>query len=681
MRATVLCLTLVWWAVGAMAQERPSAPVETSEGEDYATKVDWENGFVEVMGEATCDPALAVNQGHCYTMALKGARALAFEKLAETVHGLHITSSNTFQDEVISNTSLRTAVNGLIKDARIISEEQILMPDGSPLVRVKLGIMIAGPRGLGAAVARHVAADPLSPHVAKMRADLERALAELEATRQRAQRLEVLVQQAQEAAQEAREAAASRDDWQVTRALEQASAALQVAQEARRAAEEVARRAAEAQEKTNAATSEDARKAQEAAQEAREIAARLERVASEAQAAADEARQASASAGAQARLVADVLERARETAAQVEAARGEADRLRRDAEVALTKLVQAHGALAAENATAAQALEEARTASEEARRAREQAVALERQLREARLAVDSLTARAVRAEGAHRGLPDETPEAARRDEQIQALIEQTRRLSEELAAARLRQVELEQATTKAMEHATKTLETAPWSPEMGALLADLKASVAQTHQLQAAVASLERRAALAEAETARMREVLEAGGSNREEVARALAEATAASRAVRALLDSLRAAAPAPPAPRFATMERVVELSREPYTGLIVDAAYLGAAPVVKPRVFSPDGEEVYGETKVSRAASLRLGTLATYAETPETARTKASARVGRNPLVVRAIETIGEKKADLVVSREDAVLIERADRVGGFLKEGKVVITLMPRA
>ena len=860
MQSLVTCLVLVL-AFGSVAAQETSSPLrDIQRGADYASTVDWENGYVEVVGEATCDPSLSVNQGHCYTMALKAARALAYEKLAETVHGLHVSSSNTFEDEVIKNTTLRTAVNGLIQNARIVSEEQTVMPDGSPLVRVRLGILISGPQGLGAAVFRHGTTSDVPPDVAKLRSDLERAIADLNATKQHAQRLETLVQQASQAAQDARQAAmASGDSQTATRALEQAAAALRIAEEARKAADDVALRAAETQRhQAQGASSEEVRQAQAAAQEAREIANRLAKAAEDAQAAANEARAANASVGEQARVMADALQRSQDTIAQVDAARTEADGLRKQNEEALARLSQAQDALAADNVSATQALAEARQAAQDARQAREHAVALDRQLYEARLAVDSLTARSAatreveisrlaaetqrltqelaatrqrqeqlesqfdkgttaamsgvqsgdkavtqaltearqaadearrareRADALERQLAEarqavdalaakpstvreaevvrlanetkhladelasarkkqttfeqQTTEAmsrlskdddtalsraleearqaskeakaareqavalerqltqaklateataakssAERDAQIEALGTQTRRLAEELASTRVRQAELEKGTTAAMSQATKALEQAGSrqpSPEVTALVADLNKSLAQTQQLQSAVAALEQRAASAEAEAARMREMVGSSTATRSDVSHAMEQAAVASRAVQALRDSLKSSPASPPAaPTVASVARAVELGKTPYTGLIVDASYLGVRPALKARVYSPDGDEVYGESKASRSTLAKMGKLTGYSDTPETARTKHVGLIGKNPLVVKAVEATGGNKSDVVVSREDALLIERADRSAGFLKDCKVTITVEPTA
>jgi hypothetical protein len=171
--------------------------------------------------------------------------------------------------------------------------------------------------------------------------------------------------------------------------------------------------------------------------------------------------------------------------------------------------------------------------------------------------------------------------------------------------------------------------------------------------------------------------------AERDAIAQAAQEATQATHAVKALLDSLRTAskrAVAVEQAAHAASASVVEMAPEAYTGLIVDASYLGARPAMKPRIYSPDSEEVYGDSKASREVALKNGYVG-WADTPETARTKHVKRVGTNPLVIRAVEATGKHNSDLVVSREDALIIERADRAGGFLQECKVAIAIIPTA
>jgi hypothetical protein len=664
--------TDAWW------EDEIATPLkQTAGGADFTATVNWEDGYLEVTGEATCDPSLSVNQSHCYTMALKAARALAYEKLAETVHGVHVSSSNTFQDEVIKNTSLRTTVEGLIKNARIISEEITTMSDGSPLAQVRLGLLINGPKGLCYAIARHLHQEDASPDLAKLRADFERTEDALRKTEARADRLETLVEQAMKAAEESRQVVLkTTDSGTAQEALQRAEAAVRLAEEARSLAVDVA----EAAEKTqiagthaeDAVSREEIQEAIQAAREAKATADRLARSAEAAEKAAEGAREAGATAGERTQELVQFLEQSKALAAQVEETRTEADAARQRTEDALSRLSQLepiiHGE--PEHESVGDALAAARDAAHEAKTAREQIVALETKMRELSVSRDSLF----------------TVGLQHNEEQLIQLRAETAALAENLASTKERQNQLEQQAATSLEQAARAVEqitTQKQSPELAAVVEEMKAGIAEARELQTTVASLEQRALRAEAEAARTAEAILTADTERATIASAAREATQAAEAVKALLDSLRTAsrhAAAVQNAAQATSASIIEIGSESYTGLIVDASYLGARPAMKPRIYSPDSDEVYGDSKASREVALRSGYVG-WADTPETARTKHVKRVGSNPLVVRALEATGKHRSDLVVSREDAIVIERADRSAGFLKECKVAIAIVPTA
>lgn len=104
------------------------------------------------------------------------------------------------------------------------------------------------------------------------------------------------------------------------------------------------------------------------------------------------------------------------------------------------------------------------------------------------------------------------------------------------------------------------------------------------------------------------------------------------------------------------------------YTGLIIDAVGLKAQPALAPKVG--DGtNELYAPEMVI-PSFLRQHGAAAYARTVEQA--KQDARVGKNPLVLKATTT-GGSPSDLVVSAEEAAKLK--DQNLTFLAEARVVI------
>jgi hypothetical protein len=88
------------------------------------------------------------------------------------------------------------------------------------------------------------------------------------------------------------------------------------------------------------------------------------------------------------------------------------------------------------------------------------------------------------------------------------------------------------------------------------------------------------------------------------------------------------------------------------YTGLIIDATGTDAMPAMVPNILDESGEGVYGEDFVPRDAAVRNGVVI-YAKSMEEARANA-ARVGSNPLVIKAVKSSGLNKADLIIADND---------------------------
>lgn len=111
------------------------------------------------------------------------------------------------------------------------------------------------------------------------------------------------------------------------------------------------------------------------------------------------------------------------------------------------------------------------------------------------------------------------------------------------------------------------------------------------------------------------------------------------------------------------------------YTGLIIDASGTDFSPALAPRVLAKGSQQlVYGPQAIQLAVLERQGIVG-YAASLTSA--MQSVRVGRAPLIVRAFEAAGDRRGDLVISPRDAERIVAADRVGGFLAQGAVIVVL----
>jgi hypothetical protein len=115
---------------------------------ESASRVKWDDQYIEVMAGGTADKKDTVNLAHAYSIATKTARHLAYDKLSETVAGINITSDATYDRELMVDSNLITEVRALIKGARVIKEEKKQMVDGSVWVEVTLGLLLNSKDGL-----------------------------------------------------------------------------------------------------------------------------------------------------------------------------------------------------------------------------------------------------------------------------------------------------------------------------------------------------------------------------------------------------------------------------------------------------------------------------------------------------------------------------------------------------
>ena len=110
------------------------------------------------------------------------------------------------------------------------------------------------------------------------------------------------------------------------------------------------------------------------------------------------------------------------------------------------------------------------------------------------------------------------------------------------------------------------------------------------------------------------------------------------------------------------------------YTGLILDARGLGVNPAMSPKVYDPDGREVYGSAFVSRDFAVSQGVVG-YVKSVDQA--QQTDRVKGNPAIVKAIEAKGANKADLVVSKDDAEKLRALSQSQTFMREARVMIVV----
>lgn len=110
------------------------------------------------------------------------------------------------------------------------------------------------------------------------------------------------------------------------------------------------------------------------------------------------------------------------------------------------------------------------------------------------------------------------------------------------------------------------------------------------------------------------------------------------------------------------------------FTGLVVDARGLNAKPVMSPKIFDENDQEVYGPTFVSREYAVQQGVVEYTGDIAEARKHK---RVAGNPLTVKGLRTAGKGRSDIVISNLDASKLISASENIRFMKQCRVVIVV----
>lgn len=131
-----------WW------EEEQTNLVQTRQGKDaegnsYSVLANWEEGYVEVTGMGTADPRTTVNDAQALAMAEDAARVRAYAQLAEEVLGFNISSDITVENGIAGKSEQQLRLQGFLKGARVLEKQSEWLPDGSPMVTVKVGIVMS----------------------------------------------------------------------------------------------------------------------------------------------------------------------------------------------------------------------------------------------------------------------------------------------------------------------------------------------------------------------------------------------------------------------------------------------------------------------------------------------------------------------------------------------------------
>ncbi|MGM0501980.1 MAG: LPP20 family lipoprotein [Bacillota bacterium] len=108
------------------------------------------------------------------------------------------------------------------------------------------------------------------------------------------------------------------------------------------------------------------------------------------------------------------------------------------------------------------------------------------------------------------------------------------------------------------------------------------------------------------------------------------------------------------------------------YTGVVINAVDLNLEPALAPKIHASNGKLVYALTQLNQQGIMQDG-LVEYRTNLADAKTNPKA--GDKPLVIDAQAVKGEYKTDLIISNQDAQIINQVGYHNNIFKERKVVI------
>ena len=125
---TIISLTLLFSGVSAVAQAAGEGAGHYTDAVTPNGRADWTTGVVTAkgIGIPPKNPASALQAKE---MARTAAWAVALRNLLEAVKGVYVDSTTTVNNFVTTNDEIRTRVEGVVKGAKLVKEQE--MPDGS----------------------------------------------------------------------------------------------------------------------------------------------------------------------------------------------------------------------------------------------------------------------------------------------------------------------------------------------------------------------------------------------------------------------------------------------------------------------------------------------------------------------------------------------------------------------
>lgn len=112
------------------------------------------------------------------------------------------------------------------------------------------------------------------------------------------------------------------------------------------------------------------------------------------------------------------------------------------------------------------------------------------------------------------------------------------------------------------------------------------------------------------------------------------------------------------------------------YTSLIVDAREIDLDRSMSPKILSENNYEIYGTIFKDVDKLFDIGVVM-YAQNLDMARKYDNARVGNNPLLVKALKADGPAAENIILADNDARLILEENKNGKFLEKYRVIVLI----
>ncbi|NBU98455.1 MAG: hypothetical protein EBS19_09645 [Spirochaetia bacterium] len=110
------------------------------------------------------------------------------------------------------------------------------------------------------------------------------------------------------------------------------------------------------------------------------------------------------------------------------------------------------------------------------------------------------------------------------------------------------------------------------------------------------------------------------------------------------------------------------------YTGLVLDARHLDAEPSLFPRITTEKGIEIYSYHLVNKNSVIDNGMVLYQSNPAEAINNK---RVGKNPLYILALTTVGKNKTGYSITSDDAKSLLVSKETKNALRKCSVIILL----